>query len=416
MESHQLERLRELLVHAGKHVPYWRSLFKKLKFIPAEINSKDEIQQLPLLTKDMIKKDYKAFVSENIDLDAITYMTTGGSTGLPLKILMDQEYRSRSHAATRYYLAKAGITPGVERGIRLHGNNIPEKYRNRGEYWMTEGNRLTMSVSDISEETCSFYMNAIRNFKPNYIHAYASALVLLVRYAKQQKEFFPESIKNVFCDSETTYQWQRELIQSYIGVSFFNIYGHTEGAGMAITFPNSSSLEALPQVGVMEILNDLGQPVTQSGDRGEIVVTGFNNKVMPFIRYRTFDIAEIGDSYSSRPFRPILKSIDGRLQDYLVANDGSLIPAAPLLFDYNHDWTGIDLFQVKQESPGLIEFRIVPIASYDWDNNLLRTKVTESFSKIFGSKFKITVSFHAKLSSTNRGKFRYVDQRLKVNV
>jgi phenylacetate-CoA ligase len=417
MAAHQLERLRDLLIHAGRYVPYWRSLFQKIAFVPSEISSVSDLEQLPLLDKDMIKADYKAFISENINPELVSYMTTGGSTGTPLKILMDREYRSRNHAATRYYLSKAGVMPGAERGVRLHGNAIPADALARGEYWIIEGNRLTMSVSHISADTCFAYMDKIRSFKPNYIHAYASALVLLARLAEQLKESFPDSIQNVFCDSETTYSWQRDLIRRTTGAQFFNIYGHTEGAAMAITFPNSNSLEALPHMGVMEILDPSGRSLSQPGERGEIVATGFNNKVMPFIRYRTFDMAVIGKMMEGnlRPFRPILESVEGRLQDYLVGNDHSLVPAAPLLFDYNFDWTGIDLFQVFQKLPGMLEFKIVPSASVRFDENLLRQRIIEGFSEIFSNKFCITVSFHSKLSCTSRGKFRYVDQKIEIN-
>jgi phenylacetate-CoA ligase len=417
MAAHQLDRLRDLLIHAGRYVPYWRSLFQKIAFVPSEISSVSDLEKLPLLDKDMIKADYTAFIAENINPELTSYMTTGGSTGAPLKILMDREYRSRNHAATRYYLSKAGITPGRERGVRLHGNAIPADVLARGEYWIVEGNRLTMSVSHISTDTCSAYMDAIRSFKPNYIHAYASALVLLARLAEQLKECFPSSVQNVFCDSETTYSWQRDLIKRTTGAQFFNIYGHTEGAGMAITFPGATCLEALPHMGVMEILDPSGQPLEQPGERGEIVVTGFNNKVMPFIRYRTFDAAVIGNvmENNSRPFRPILESVEGRLQDFLVDNDHSLVPAAPLLFDYNFDWTGIDLFQVFQELPGLLEFKIVPSGSICSGEDVLRQKIIEGFSAIFSNKFRITVSFHSKLLCTSRGKFRYVDQKIKIN-
>ena len=416
MEVLQLERLRNLLVYAGTYVPYWRTLFRELDFEPSEISSIRELELLPLLTKDMIKADYKAFISEKANPETISYMTTGGSTGAPLKILMDRDYRSRNHAATRYYLSKAGITPGVERGVRLHGNTIPDEVLARGEYWVVEGNRLTMSVSHISAETCPAYMKAIRDFKPNYLHAYASALVLLAKHAEQQNEDFPDSIQNVFCDSETTYSWQRELIIKIVGARFFNIYGHTEGAGMAITFPNSTNLEALPQVGIMEILDSSQNLLTQPGERGEIVVTGFNNMVMPFIRYRTFDTAVIGDNENHvRPFRPVLECVEGRLQDYLMADDNSLVPAAPLLFDYNFDWTGIDLFQVLQEKAGFLELKIVPNENVYSNMDELSKKILNGFSRIFGNKFHITVSFHSKLSCTNRGKFRYVDQKLKFD-
>lgn len=417
LESYKLTKLKELLVEAGNYVPYWRSLFKKLDFEPKEIQALNEIEELPMLNKNIIKENYKDFISEKVDLETITYMTTGGSTGSPLKILMDREYRSRSHAATRYYLMKAGITPGVERGVRLHGNKIPNTSLNKREYWLIEGNRLTMSVSDISLENCSDYMKAIREFKPNYIHAYSSALALLVSYAEQKGEKFPTSIKNIFCDSETTYSWQRDLILDSMNAHFYNIYGHTEGAGMAITFPSSQNLESLP-IGIMEVIDKNGNVLKDPNEEGEIVVTGFNNKIMPFIRYQTFDIAVIGLSNKTnlRSFSPILSSIKGRVQDYLVTKDESLVPAAPILFDYNFDWTGIDLFQVLQEKAGILEFKIVTSSYINPNKDKLKNRIIREFSKLFSYKFDIKVSFHNKIETTNRGKFRYVDQRLKVSM
>ena len=417
LESYKLKKLRELLIEAGTSVPYWRSLFKKLDYEPSEIKTIGEIQELPLLNKNIIKENYKDFISEKVDIETVTYMTTGGSTGSPLKILMDRKYRSRSHAATRYYLMKAGITPGVERGVRLHGNTIPNSSQNEKNYWVVEGSRITMSVSDISMETCSEYMKAIREFKPNYIHAYSSALALLVRYADQLGEKFPSSIKNIFCDSETTYSWQRDLILKSMNARFYNIYGHTEGAGMAITFPDSKNLEAIP-VGIMEILDKNGNILKDPDEEGEIVVTGFNNKIMPFIRYQTSDIAVIGASEKTnfRPFRPILSSVKGRVQDYLVTKDESLVPAAPILFDYNFDWTGIDLFQVFQDMPGILEFKIVTSSYINPNKDKLKNRIIIEFSKLFSYKFDIKVSFYDQISTTNRGKYRYVDQRLKVSM
>ena len=117
-----------------------------------------------------------------------------------------------------------------------------------------------------------------------------------------------------------------------------------------------------------------------------------------------------------RSFSPILSSIKGRVQDYLVTKDESLVPAAPILFDYNFDWTGIDLFQVLQEKPGILEFKIVTSSYINPNRDNLKNRIIREFSKLFGYKFDIKVSFHNKIETTNRGKFRYVDQRLKVSM
>ena len=47
-------RLRTMLIHAGRHVPYWRELFARVGFRPERVQHEDELAVLPLLTKDVI--------------------------------------------------------------------------------------------------------------------------------------------------------------------------------------------------------------------------------------------------------------------------------------------------------------------------------------------------------------------------
>ena len=96
-KDYQLEQLRKILSHAGKNVPYYRVLFHQIGFHPNDIQKLSDIRHLPLLTKDIIRDNPTSFVSDTIDLKEAVYMTTGGSTGNPLKIIMDRFVRSKTH-------------------------------------------------------------------------------------------------------------------------------------------------------------------------------------------------------------------------------------------------------------------------------------------------------------------------------
>ena len=52
----------------------------------------------------------------------------------------------------------------------------------------------------------------------------------------------------------------------------------------------------------------------------------------------------------------VLKKIEGREQDYIVNKNKELIPAAPLLFDYNINWSGVEKFQIEQKEIGKYNF------------------------------------------------------------
>ncbi|MDD5304868.1 MAG: AMP-binding protein [Elusimicrobia bacterium] len=402
LDEYQARELKALLAHAAAKVPYYRSL------LPAS----PDFAKIPLLTKETMRARHAEFLSDDADPATLDYMTTGGSTGDPLKIFMDLRYRSLNRANTHYYMDAYGFAPGRNPSVRLHGNTLPPAVLARGEYWLEEGRRLTMSVYHITRETAPLYWERMRRHAPEYLHAFPSALALLCRYAKELGLPKLPGVKLVFCDSETLYPGQRELVREVLGCGICNIYGHTEGAVMGMSCPQSDLVHLLPQIGVTEILRPDGTRAGP-GERGEIVVTGFNNRVFPFIRYRTMDMAVVSarGCPCGRPYA-LLDEVEGRVQDYVVGRDGSAVPIAPALFDYRFDWSGIERFQVRQDEPGRLLFRVVRAASSQETPQALSERLKAGFGAILSGAFDIGVEFIAGIPNTSRGKFRYVDQRL----
>ena len=410
IREYQFLELKKLLINSFKNVPFYRREFEKIKFNPFKFSKLEEIKQLPVIDKKIVIQNHKEFIAENIDFKNLNYMTTGGSTGNPLKIIMNSEIRSLAHANTQFYMQIAGFKLNNEKSIRLHGNQISDELIKKKQYWYFENNRLIMSVYHISEITCSAYLNVINKFNPRYIHSYPSAIYLLTRLAKRNNYKFPKSVKAIFCDSETLYPEQKTAIETYFKIKVFNTYGHTEGAVLGITYPNSNDIELVPQIGLTEILNRSGHIADKKDTQGNIVVTGFNNHIFPLIRYDTKDIGIIKNKDKGNIKYLSLKCILGRTQDYLISNVKEIVPAAPFLFDYNFDWSGIQQFQLYQDTPGLIIVRIVK------DNNSLNLekKIMARFSEVLKEGFVIKVMIVKEINKTPIGKFRYVDQRLNV--
>ena len=82
LEQYRLERLRNLLTKTGQHVPYYRDCFKRLGFNPQTIESLDELQKLPLLTKAIIRAEGDRMKSDIAT--GLARFNTGGSSGEPL--------------------------------------------------------------------------------------------------------------------------------------------------------------------------------------------------------------------------------------------------------------------------------------------------------------------------------------------
>jgi phenylacetate-CoA ligase len=416
LEAYQRAQLHAVLRHAGATVPYYRDLFARLGFDPGGVEAVTALQRLPLLTKAMVKERHSDFVSTAADPASLTYMTTGGSTGDPLKVVMDRRFQSLNHANTFYYLDVFGYAPGTVASVRLHGNTIHAEVIAGGEFWVEEGRRLTMSVYHITSETCAAYVQRINAHRPRYIHAFPSAVALLCEYVERLGLNVTAELDCVFSDSETLYPWQRALIRRVLRCPVHNIYGHTEGAVMAFSCPHSDDLHVLPQVGVLELLGADGRLVTEPGEVGQIVVTGFNNLVFPLIRYATGDLGAwaAGDCACGRAY-PRLARVEGRIQDYVVSRDGARVAIAPALFDYRFDWSNVDRFQVVQHAAGALTFRVVRAPAATESPAALRQRIISGFGEILGQQFQIDVQFVETILRTRRGKYRYVDQHLPID-
>ena len=104
-----LNRLTEVLEHAGRHVPYYRDLFAAQGFDPARVlRDARYLERLPYLTKDILREQGKRLVSET-HLDRIYHeQKTGSSTGPAAIIYYDQEGADWTAAQNILMMAWAG--------------------------------------------------------------------------------------------------------------------------------------------------------------------------------------------------------------------------------------------------------------------------------------------------------------------
>jgi phenylacetate-coenzyme A ligase PaaK-like adenylate-forming protein len=83
----QFKEVRKTLI-AAKNVPYYKALFSQIKFNPeTDFKQLSDLEKIPVLTKDIIRKEYKNLINPNYSGIVIEYATSG-STGQPQKMLL----------------------------------------------------------------------------------------------------------------------------------------------------------------------------------------------------------------------------------------------------------------------------------------------------------------------------------------
>src|SRR5204862_1000171 len=133
---------------------------------------------------------------------------------------------------------------------------------------------------------------------------------------------------------------------------------------------------------IVEIVDPNGNPLP-AGQSGEIVVTHLATKDFPFIRYRTGDIGVLGkEMCRCRRGLPVLKEIQGRSTDFVVAQNGTIMHGLALIYVLR-DLQGVQAFKIVQES--IDHTRVLLAPDTGADLNLLEKKIVESFRARLGS-------------------------------
>jgi len=412
-EKNQLNNLIKLYNYVRKNVPFYRDYFAKRKSF--EIKNLSEIKKFPVVDKNFIKKNYTKFLSDEIKKKKIFNRTTGGSTGNPLTILSDFNFQINDKANTYHYLSIFKKNVKKNKSVRLYGDKIPSQLLKKKKYWYKKSpKQLIMSAFHINASSIFSYVKVLEDFRPKYIHSRSSIMFLMASLIFKEKIEFNFKLENIFVDGEYLTSGQRKLIEKIFKCRLINIYGHTEGALVGFNCEYSNKMHFMPQNGIIEILDSNNNSLEKVNSKGIITATGFNNYMMPIIRYKTGDVAVIGKrKCKCKRNYFFLNEVEGRIQDYVLDKNSNLIPLAPAIFNYNDmDWKKIENYKVKQYVKGKIIIEVQLDSKIKDEKKILET-ILKKIKRILPN-FEINIKKVKKIQRSVIGKHRYLDQKIKI--
>ncbi|MGE0809038.1 MAG: phenylacetate--CoA ligase family protein [Immundisolibacter sp.] len=408
LDALRVQRLRALLTAAGEHVPYYRALFGTLGFDPTTVTRIEDLQRLPFLDKPTIRKHTDALKSEQAV--GLARFNTGGSSGEPLIFYIGRERVSHDVAAkwraTRWW--------GVDIGdpeIVLWGSPIELTAQDRRRAWRDAVLRSTLLPAfDMSETKVAGFIRAIQHKRPKMLFGYPSAFAHIARQAAQYGiRLDGLGIKVAFVTSERLYPHQRELIERIFGCPVANGYGGRDAGFIAHQCPHGGMHLTHEDI-IVEIVDSAGRPLGP-GERGEIVVTHLATGDFPFIRYRTDDVGVLDDQpCACGRTLPLLKSIEGRSTDFIVARDGTVMHGLSLIYIVR-DLPGIRQFKIVQESVDHTRFLLCTDGEFEPAN---RDKIVRDAQARLGATVRVDVELVDTIAAEASGKFRYVVSRVPI--
>jgi phenylacetate-CoA ligase len=404
IQTYQLDQLKALLQHAYNHVPYYKNLFKTRKMTPGDIKTFQDFQQIPFLGKETVQEHTSELKAVNYPASAFEQTNTGGSTGFSLQFFVEKGVWFAKHLAYLSILLNRGGCTVMDTSVQLVGREKTWEFR-------PFSRTLVLSSYQMTEENLSVYVEKIKRLHPGYFIGYPSAMTMLASYMRQQSIEI-QGVKAVFLFGETIYDWQREFLESFFHCRIHGQYGHREQCVLSGTCERADTYHIFPDYGYVELIDRNGNQVTREGEIGEIVATGFHTGIFPFIRYKTGDIAV----YTAQPCScgrqvPLLKSVEGRIQDFMVSSTGRLVPLMGVLQLISRSSSHMKEYQLYQDHEGELVLHIVRKEEFsDVDVHQIR----ENIRTRLGPEFSLSIDYLDVIPRTVRGKYQFFVQKLPV--
>jgi len=318
---------------------------------------------LPVTDKLDIKRHPAQYLSMAAPAASRLTMFTGGSTRNPLQFYVQKHVTRPTEAA---FIQAFRARAGVERGalvLALRGRTVPSAAQPGGRIWMHDPvkGQLVLSSDHLERRYMPAYAEALARHRPAYIEAFPSALFPLARWlAANPLPEFTRGVKGVMLYSENVYGFQMEKFREVFGCPILSHYGHSERVLMAATMPDDDRYFFWPRYGHFELLDAENRPVTQPGKLGFVVGTSYDNEVMPFVRYRTGDLAVLSDrGHPLLPGFPACERIVGRLQEFIVCRDQRLVSVTTIGVAHFPELAEVESIQYEQDRPGRLTLKVV---------------------------------------------------------
>jgi len=396
----QAEQLKSVLSSCAQQVPYYREHWADAQKHAA---SQGKLLALPLLEKDPLRVNPKAFLREDLRPSRVQVFLTSGSTGTPIssyytllelrQSLALREVRSAGWAGVSFKRPRATFS----------GRMVEPDPASKGPYYRFNAaeRQVYFSPFHLRLDTAQQYVDALNRHRIEWGTGYAVSYYLLARFMLEKGIAPPQHLKAIITTSEKLTPEMRVVMEQAYHCQVYEEYSTVENAIFASEC-EMGRLHVSPDVSVVEILRPDGSACLPD-EAGEVVVTTLAKVYQPLVRFRLGDVAMWdAEPCPCRREMPVIKEVVGRIEDVVVGPDGrQMVRFHGVFVNQPHIREG----QIIQEALDLIRVKIVPSDGF---GNPDVDEIVHRIQQRLGNSVKVIVETVDEIPRTKAGKFQAV--------
>lgn len=385
----QTDRMKALVADAYQYSPYYRRLFDSLTLKPEDIQSLQDLEKIPPLTKDIIREHYDEILLQGKPGLHYRHTSTGGSTGNPTRYVKDNDSWGFDNAFNFRMWKQTGYRLG-DRFLALGSSSLfPTTKRSvlHDLYYGIRG-KIPFNAMNLSAERLAECVDLIRRKGIHYIYGYASSIFLLAKYVEENHLESSIRIKACFPTSEILTDTYRSTMERVFGCVVSDMYGAHDGGIVA------HCIKGGYKVGYNCIVQ-----IEDSSDSGPALLTDVISTAFPFIRYKLGDELTLGEGYSSFYNGQVLAGVLGRTSDVIELENGRVLtgPGFTVLF------SKLDVQGYRIYKSGINEITVEIVKGKNFTEEQEKLMV-DTMHKHAGDDCSIRVKYADKLQNRVNGK------------
>lgn len=391
----QSRRVRAMVEHAFRTVPFYRETMRRLGLAPADFHTADDLARLPEIGRADLHREPGRFRSSAYDVRDLLELKSSGRTGEPVSVWHDlasvianatHGERDRSIWAgslvprTGYREAVLGLVDGSDASV--------QRFLRRGVWLPERGDIERIYLSGLASLDAT--LAALNAFRPQVLHGYGSMLAALFTHVATRSVPLARPAVVTFSSDEFDPN-ARAIVERAFALPVFATCEAIEAFKIGFECGHAPGYHLNVDLYPLRV-----------DDAGEVIVSNLVNRATVLLNYRIGDRATLTDEPCPCGRRlPRLAMLEGRRDGVIRRADGSDVMPMSLAGVFALT-PGILRYQLEETAPLSVLARVV--ADPGCDRHATEARLMSGLGGALGEGVRLRVQFVDRIEPAAGGK------------